>query len=48
VVDCDEIFVLKDGKIAEHGKHQDLVNQHGIYSKMWSEYQKSVEWKIEN
>ena len=39
VVDCDEIFVLKDGKIAEHGKHQDLVNQHGIYSKMWSDYQ---------
>jgi ATP-binding cassette subfamily B protein len=48
VVDCDEIFVLKDGKIAEHGKHQDLVNQHGIYSKMWSEYQKSVEWTINN
>ena len=48
VVDCDEIFVLKDGKIAEHGKHQDLVNQHGIYSKMWNEYQKSVEWKINN
>ncbi|MCR5454336.1 MAG: ABC transporter ATP-binding protein/permease [Bacteroidales bacterium] len=48
IVDSDEIFVLKDGKIAENGKHQQLVDQNGIYSKMWTEYQKSIEWKIDN
>ena len=48
VVDADAIFVFKDGRIVESGKHEDLVKQQGIYSRMWNEYQKSVEWKIEN
>lgn len=48
VVDCDQIYVLKDGKIIENGKHQQLVSQNGAYSKMFRDYQKSVEWKIEN
>ncbi len=48
VVDSDEIFVLQDGKIAENGNHQQLVDQNGLYSKMWNDYQKAVEWKIDN
>jgi ATP-binding cassette subfamily B protein len=48
IVDCDQIYVLKDGKIIENGKHQQLVSQNGAYSKMFRDYQKSVEWKIEN
>ncbi len=48
IVDSDEIYVLKDGKIAEQGKHGQLVEQQGIYAKMWNEYQKSVDWKIKN
>ena len=48
IVDSDEIYVLKDGKIAEQGKHSQLVEQQGIYAKMWNEYQKSVDWKIKN
>lgn len=48
IVNCDEIFVLKDGKIAEQGKHSQLLDKQGIYSRMWNEYQKSVEWTINN
>lgn len=48
IVDCDNIFVLKDGKIAEQGTHSQLVEKQGIYSRMWNEYQKSVDWKIKN
>ena len=48
IVDSYEIYVLKDGKIAEQGKHGQLVEQQGIYAKMWNEYQKSVDWKIKN
>lgn len=48
VVDADEIFVLKDGKIIEKGKHQELVKMNGTYSKMWNEYQQSVKWTIDN
>ena len=46
VVDADEIFVLKKGRIAEHGRHSDLVGRGGEYAKMWREYLTSVEWKI--
>jgi ABC-type multidrug transport system fused ATPase/permease subunit len=28
----DEILVLQDGRIAERGKHQDLVHLNGLYN----------------
>lgn len=43
-VDC--IYVLSDGKIAESGKHSELVAKNGIYSRMWNEYNKSVNWQV--
>lgn len=33
---CDEIVVLDDGEIKEIGNHQELLNQNGIYKKMWN------------
>ena len=32
VVDCDHIFVLKEGRLAEEGSHQDLIRLGGVYS----------------
>ncbi|WP_044915520.1 MULTISPECIES: ABC transporter ATP-binding protein [unclassified Butyrivibrio] len=46
VVNADKICVIKDGKIAESGKHEELLLAKGIYSHMWNEYQKSVGWKV--
>ena len=46
VVDADKICVLSGGKVAESGKHDELLKKNGIYSHMWSEYQKSVNWKV--
>ncbi len=46
VVNTDRIFVLKDGIIAESGSHNELIEKHGLYSKMWDNYQKSVMWKV--
>jgi ATP-binding cassette subfamily B protein len=46
VAGADEIFVLKDGKLCERGKHEQLLGKNGVYSDMWREYQKSVSWKI--
>ena len=48
VVSCDQIYVLKDGKIFENGTHDQLLSKQGLYSKMFGEYQKSVEWRISN
>lgn len=46
VKDVDCIYVLKDGKICQSGKHDELVATDGIYSHMWNEYNKSVCWKV--
>lgn len=46
VTNADCIYVLSDGKIAESGRHSELVAKNGIYSRMWSEYNKSVNWQV--
>lgn len=46
VTNADRIYVLADGKIAESGKHSELVSKGGIYSRMWNEYNKSVSWQV--
>lgn len=46
VTNADEIYVLKDGKIAENGTHHELLEQKGIYTHMWKEYNKTVNWKV--
>lgn len=46
VVDSDEIYVLKDGKIAQSGTHKELLSQGGLYTEMWNNYQTSVKWKV--
>ena len=46
VRNADRIFVLKDGKIQESGTHDKLAEADGLYSKMWQDYQTSVNWKV--
>lgn len=46
ITNVDKIYVLKDGKIAESGTHERLLANHGIYSHMWEEYNKSVNWQV--
>lgn len=35
IIDCDEIFVFDGGSIAEHGTHTELLNNGGIYKKLY-------------
>ncbi len=46
VTNADCIYVLADGKVAESGTHDELVGANGIYSRMWNEYNKSVNWQF--
>jgi ATP-binding cassette subfamily B protein len=46
VRNADRIYVLQDGKATEQGKHDELLEQGGLYAEMWAEYQKAVNWKV--
>lgn len=41
IIDADEILVLKDGTIAERGKHEDLLELGGHYATMWHRQQEA-------
>lgn len=47
VVGADEIIVLKDGVVAERGKHHELMALSGIYHSMW-ERQRAADAAREN
>ncbi len=44
---ADQIYVIEDGRIAERGKSQELLEKGGIFSRMWRDYQTSIQWKVE-
>lgn len=46
VANVDRIYVLKDGEIVESGTSTELISQDGFFSKMWKNYQTSVQWKV--
>ncbi len=42
---ADEILVLRDGRIVEHGRHEKLLEAEGTYWKMWRRQQLTPEVK---
>ena len=43
VKDCNKIIVLKNGYVAETGKHEELLAiEDGIYKKLWEEQTKKM------
>ena len=43
---CRPHYVLSEAGVAESGKHEELIEQGGIYSRMWNEYNRSVSWQV--
>ncbi len=43
ILAADEIYVLKDGKIVEHGQHKDLVALGGVYTDLYETQFKRAE-----
>ena len=37
ILSADQILVIQDGKIVESGKHAELLDQHGLYEKLYTE-----------
>jgi ATP-binding cassette subfamily B protein len=45
ITDADNIIVLKNGKLAEQGKHDELLAAKGEYARMWQLQQKQQDGK---
>lgn len=43
---ADAIMVMQNGKIAETGTHQYLVEKNGLYSEMWERYTETLSWGV--
>lgn len=42
VVDADQIIVLDNGRIAQRGTHQELVEADGVYRRLWEAYEEAA------
>lgn len=47
VVDADQILVLDQGHIVERGSHQSLLEQNGLYARLWQLQTESEGWRIQ-
>ncbi|WP_182417202.1 ABC transporter ATP-binding protein/permease [Bartonella sp. HY038] len=43
IINADEILVLKSGKIVERGRHQELLDENGLYASMWKRQREATE-----
>lgn len=39
VKQADHVYVFEQGEICEQGRHETLISQHGLYAKLYGEYQ---------
>ena len=44
--EADQIVVLENGRIAEKGCHEELIDRKGLYYKLWSIQEKTMGWQI--
>ena len=48
VKNVDKIYVVDNGRIVEEGSHDTLVENKGLYSRMWDEFNNSIQWKVKS
>ncbi len=48
VVGADKILVLEGGRVTEQGTHGELIEAGGLYTRMWADYNRAIQWKMES
>jgi ATP-binding cassette subfamily B protein len=46
VTEANQILVMADGRIVEQGSHQSLLEQGGIYKRIWDTYTGAKTWRL--
>ncbi len=47
IQNASQILVLKDGRIAQRGTHNELAKEPGLYKNMWDAYTEADTWEID-
>jgi len=46
ISDADQILVFDRGCLVEHGRHDALLRQHGVYARLWDGTQRAQRWAL--
>ena len=46
IVECDKIVVLKEEHLVEEGTHNELLRQSGLYHRLYSLQNESMDWTV--
>lgn len=46
IVDCDKIIVLKEGHLLESGIHEELMEEQGLYHRLYSLQNENIAWTV--
>lgn len=46
ITNADQILVVDEGRVVEHGTHDTLVETGGLYGNMWETYSRARDWAI--
>ena len=46
IQNADQILVFDQGRLAEQGRHDDLLQRHGVYARLWQSGQDAEQWTL--
>jgi ATP-binding cassette subfamily B protein len=46
IVDADNIVLLENGRIADQGRHGELLSRNALYQKLWDAHVETLDWNI--
>lgn len=47
IQNADQILVFDQGRLAEQGRHDELLQRHGVYARLWQSGQDAGQWSMQ-